>query len=200
MKKIFYRSGLTLLELSVAVALAVGIVGTSAVFFGRSMRAWRRTEDRLEHLFVIEKGFQSLAVDLRNGVVLSDQPFQGSAQEMAFSSSPKPDALVHIRYALQTLGDSQVLIRESQSVPLPPNKVDAVTAKVFPHLRSFALEYAYRPTEGSAQIQWRGVWQGQEGLPKLIRVHVETEDLRGGVLSDSRDLLIPSGVLGKPAQ
>ena len=184
-------SGFTLLELVVAASLAVIIIGAAGLFFGRSLIAWRKIQGRLQTLFVIEKGLDKLGMELRNGVVLADEPFVGASDNFVFASGPELGPLMQIRYRFLTQGQTLAFVREVQ--PFPPGTEEPQTTTVIPRLRSFLIQYSYQGTASPDQIVWKENWQPAD-MPGRLKVTLEAEDSQGGRYSTTREFWIPQGV------
>ena len=190
MKKPPVRSGFTLLELMVAAGLAVILGAAVAAVFGRGMAAWRRSQARLEQVFVMEKGFRTLGRELRNALILPEGPFEGSKEELRFSVADDETHLTRVRYRLLSQGPMQSFVREAASQ----------STIVVPHVKDFSIEYGYTKNMegGTPVVTWRQAWdstQQPRKLPLLLRVRITAGDSTGALSTVTHEFWIPQGVL-----
>lgn len=193
--------GLTLLELLVAAALAVGIITAVAVLSGRGLVAFSRTQGRLKQLFLMEKGLNQMGRELRNGVAVGfqERPFVGTKEQLDFFTSLDPTHLVKVTYRLRAQGQRQALVRESQPVE-STGEAEVKRQTLIPGVTGFAAQCGAADSEEGTTIQWIESWNQSEHLPQLLRVQIQTQDPQGGIYSMSREFLIPQGVLASPTE
>ncbi len=193
------RQGFTLLELMVAAALSVILVVAVAALLGRGLTVWRRTDVELQQLFLVEKGLNMLGRELRNGVALADQAFEGTETGVTFTTAEEPTRLSLVRYTLVSQGGRQALVRQWEPFPNPEAVVQTKT--LIPQVKSFSLTYGIlEKVEGQEQFRWSTDWQKSpnppQQLPELLRVQCEIENPPyGRPLRVIREFRIPHGVL-----
>lgn len=193
--------GLTLLELLVATALAVFIVTAIAVLTGRSLTAWGRTNDRLQQLFLMEKGLNQLGEDLRNGVAVGSQekPFVGTKEQLDFFLGQDSTHLVKVVYKLLPKGPTWEWVRESQPM-VSAEKGNVQTKTLALQVTAFVVKYGATNPDRAGRIQWVETWDTPKQLPQLLRVQIQMKEAQGGMGSISREFLIPQGVLARPPE
>ncbi len=190
--------GFTLLELVVATSLAV-VIGVAAVLvLGRGLTAWQRADGRLQIFFVVERGLNRMAEELRNAVVLADSPFVGEAGQMVFLKSEGATGLRQVRYALQGVGEDSVLIREGLAFP-ETEEEEVVTQRLVGRVSRFSMTYAYQG-EAPGELLYLDTWQPDDALPKFLRVRLAAEDAEGRAHDVTRDFWLPHGVLIPPEE
>lgn len=197
MKRGICRGGFTLLELAIAGGLAALLAAGVAVLATRATAAWRGADGRLRQTVRVEKGLQRLAQDVRNGIVTPELPFLGEREEMRFGRAEELTRLADVRYKLVRQASGRYsLVRESAPFPNPDN-LPPETATVIPELASLSLQYGVRAgEEGSNAVVWvDSLGEGAQtgGIPKVVRVTLESVDARGRVTGVTRDLWAPSG-------
>lgn len=191
--------GFTLLELTVAVALSGMILASVVVLAGRGMTAWQRADGMLQQMFRTEKGLNQMGEELRNAEALAERPFEGGMDRLSFAFSEDMGRLSEVTYRLKPREGGQSLIREKRNLPIQEG--DPVEVKtVLDGVTSFSIGYgALQESDGRRGLQWKGEWdssaEGLSGVPKLIRVDLQSRDPRGGLTSATRTLWVPQGVL-----
>lgn len=194
--------GFTLLELVVASVLAalMGVAGATVLV--RGLGASRRAEVALQELFLLEKTAERLGGELRNAVALADTRFSGSEADLSFVSASGPKKLMQIRYRLVPAAAGQALLRETQ--PMVPDAPPVLSAVLLKQVVTFSVVYGMiEEVNGRPALKWAGRWDNPTtepaSLPELVRVRLETRDLRGRPYSVTREFLIPHGVLKESA-
>ena len=195
--------GFTLLELVIASALAVVMAAAGATVLVRGLGASRRAEAGLDQLLQLERTAERLGSELRNAVPLADLRFTGSSREISFISASGPKELARIRYRLApAAAGGEALVREEQ--PVIPGAPPPRTATLIKQVVIFSLVYGIiQKVGGRPSLTWVERWDNPStepaSLPELVRVQLETQDLRGRPYSITREILIPQGVLKESA-
>ena len=192
------RSGFTLLELAISASLAAIMLTASTTLLVRGLIASQRMEARLQTIFALEKSMEGLGRELRNAVALNDLRFTGKGDELTFATAEGPTRLDRIHYKLVASDSAKSLIRESQPFPSGEQPVQGKT--LVKQLVRFSVVYAMiKEVEGKPSLQWVQVWEEkppqQAGLPRVVKVQLESLDSKGRPCSVTREFLIPHGVL-----
>ncbi|MBI3615875.1 MAG: hypothetical protein HY211_05090 [Candidatus Omnitrophica bacterium] len=187
-----------------AAALVVILSVALTTVLGRGFKAWQKAQRRLERLFVIEKAFNRIGQDLRNGVALADRPFEGLNSELTFATGEGATRLAQIHYVIQFQGQTQALVR--QRIPFPLEEQGAVEARTIASgVKDFFVEYGYPAATGDAHAQavvkWAPTWNSAKQpleVPKLVRVRIEMATPSEGVYSVTRQFLVSHGAMRQP--
>jgi general secretion pathway protein J len=176
--------GFTLLELLVAITLlaflSVGLV--AGLRFGASI--WRKTEDKNVGLNGVRAAARIIGGNLARiypkYIVVSPEKayvdFDGTADRVTFLSAAKPETGSLMRDTLETVKDGQNLaVRIGMAPELARDGAGSTTQALLRHLSSVEFSY-FGAAAGEKEAVWRSSWQGQIGLPKLIRIHVMSSD------------------------
>lgn len=192
------RAGFSLLELVVATTLLVILGGAVSVLLVRGLGVWQRSDASLQQLFLMEKGLATLSQELRNAVVLTEEPFEGSKEELSFTLAEDSTRLSQVRYHLLAQGQTKALVREEQT--FPSSDAQPITKTLIPHVTSFSIAYAsVQQVGGQKVIQWLDEWpvapEPPPKLPQIIEIKIEARDNRGKSYTRSQWVWIPQGSL-----
>lgn len=197
------RAGFTLLEVVLAISLAVIVVGGAFAFYKRALEVRERVMEEVDTAGAERAIMDHITRELRTANVDSFlcPGMTGSAQEMRFATMvvPGPAAwavrdvtskpvtperdLQIVGYRLRTSDDGQGgvavdgLERVSQTLASAPTAEEGdeiATALVSARLKFLYLRY----WDGSA---WTEAWSGQ-GLPGAVEVTLGTERLPDGTM------------------
>ena len=192
------RSGFTLLELAISASLAAIMLTASTTILVRGLVASQRMEARLQTTFALEKSMEGLGRELRNAVASNDLRFTGKGDELTFATAEGPTRLDRIHYKLVASDSAKSLVRESQPFPSGEQPVQGKT--LVKQIVRFSVVYAMiTELDGKPSVQWIQAWEEkppqQAGLPRLVKVQLESLDSKGRPCSVTREFLIPHGVL-----
>lgn len=200
----FCVAGFTLLELTVAVALTGILLAAVVALAGRGMTAWQRADGMLQQMFRTEKGLNQMGEELRNAEALAENPFEGRSNRLTFALSEELDRLSEVTYRLEPGRGGPSLVREKRGLPIREGE-PVELKRVVPGVTSFSIGYgALRGSQEHRELQWRENWdssvEGFSGVPKLIRVDLQSRDPRGGLTSATRYFWVPDGVFSAESQ
>lgn len=195
----FCVAGWTLLELTVAVALLGLILAAVVVLTGRGMTAWQRADGMLHQRYQVEKGLMEIEEELRNAESLPERPFEGAKDRLSFAVVQGPVSLSEVAYLLHSDDGRKTLTREWRDLPAEETHPVQIK-KVVSEVTAFSIQYATsQEVEGHGFLHWVEDWDtsrpGFNGLPQLVRIHLESRDRRGSLYSVTRDVWIPHGII-----
>ncbi len=207
MKKIKNQSGITLIELLIAVVIVAFLGGAVYSIFAQGLRVWRFSQKQtfdLNSEFFLEK----LSFDLRNAIAYSGSSFSGGKDALEFYALTLPQEIgsaadmevklkfgIPVRVHYKYDRDRKWILRSHQLL-LNAQNPETVQYDYYKDLmtdiESFDIEYYYYGQASGAYF-WKDDWL-EPGFPAAVRVRFECAGgLEGSGREVSQILSVPLG-------
>lgn len=182
------QSGMTLIELVVALALLALLVGALAAALGISARGNAAIEARVEHGEAMRVAQSALrryltqARPVRTQINQRDQVvFAGAPDGVGFVAvmPPWPDGggLYLVRLTLEEVGGARALVLTRRPTAGESAIVDGGGERTMLLQGIAGLRWSYfGPDASGRQGAWRADWRQQAELPKLVRLELQLAD------------------------
>lgn len=170
------RSGFTLVEILISLAILTMIVASTFTIFRTSSKSWQKGEARSERYHNARSAMGKMSMELSQAVMREDGlcKFIGEKDEVAFisfvSSSSGVFESAEIEYWLDE--DRKLLLRNEDTEPdydfSTQDKSDILADNIS------ILEFSYY--DG---LYWNDSWDSDLALPKAVKIKIKLEDKRG---------------------